>query len=60
MKFKRYPLRELKIFRKRSHSAKKPKGGTFGLPSYFGRIRIFCGSVRDSNPRSPASQTPEN
>ena len=37
---------------------KTAKGGPFGLPSIFGSIQI-CGLVRESNPRSPASQTPE-
>ena len=43
-----------------SHGAEKTaKGGPFGLPSTFGRLKV-CGLVRDSNPRSPASQPPEN
>ena len=39
---------------------KKSKGGPFGLHSTFGSIKKFCGLLRNSNPRSPASQTPEN
>ena len=35
---------------------KNPKGGPFGLPSAFENIKKTCGSVRDSNPRSPASE----
>ena len=42
--------------KKKSHSAEKnPKGGPFGLASTFGSIKT-CGLVRESNPRSPASQ----
>ena len=49
-----------KIFGKKLHSAEKPKAGTlWELPSTLARMKI-CGLVRDSNPRSPASQASEN
>ena len=52
-----YPLIEFKNFPKKvALYRKNPKGGPFGLPSSFGSIRNFCGLVRDSNPRSPASK----
>ena len=55
------PFERTEQFSEKSHSAEKnPKAVPFGLPSTFGSIRKFCGLVRDSNPRSPASQTPEN
>ena len=49
-----------KIFKKSGIVPKKNKRGPFGLPSTFGSILKFCGLERDSNPRSPASQTQEN
>ena len=55
-----YPLIEFKTLRKKLHSAKKPKGGPFGLHFIFGLKRKFCDLARDSNQRSRASQTPDN
>ena len=40
--------------------SKKNLEGPFDLQSTFGSMRKFCGLVRVSNPRSPASRTPEN
>ena len=55
-KCKGYPLIEFENFRKKvAQCRKKPKGGPFGLASTFGSIKN-CGLVRESNPRSPASQ----
>ena len=44
-----------------SNSARKKnsKEGPFGLHYTFEALKI-CDLVRESNPRSPASQTPEN
>ena len=58
--FKGVPFYRFQTFSEKCRIApKKRKEGLFGLPSIFGCIKI-CGLVRDSNPRSPASQTPEN
>ena len=56
-----YPLIESENFRKKSHTAenktnKNETKKTFGLASTFGSIKKICGLVRESNPRSPASQ----
>ena len=54
-KCKGYPLIKFENFRKKSHSAEKnPKGGPFGITCTFGSIKKIYGSVRESNPRSPA------
>ena len=43
-----------------SHSAeKKPQRGPFGLHYIFEALK-FCDLVGESNPRSPATQIPEN
>ena len=50
------PFDKIRYFSKKSHSAEKnPKRGPFGLASTFESIKN-CGLVRESNPRSPASQ----
>ena len=59
-KFKGVPFDRIQKFSEKCRKVpKKPQRGPFGLPSTFGSIKI-CGLVRDSNPRSSASQTPEN
>ena len=51
-----YPLIEFENFEKKSRSAeKKPKGTLWSL-LYFWKHKQICGLVRESNPRSPASQ----
>ena len=56
-KCKRVPFDRIRKFSKKSRIVpKKPTGGgAFGLASTFGSIKK-CGLVRESNPRSPASQ----
>ena len=52
-----YPLIEFENFRRKSHSGeKKPQGGTLWSRLYFWKHKQICGLVRESNPRSPASQ----
>ena len=41
---------------KQKNQTKKGNEKTFGLASTFGSIKNICGLVRESNPRSPASQ----
>ena len=45
-----------KIFEKSRIVPKKPKGRTLWSRLYFWKHKKICGSVRESNPRSPASQ----
>ena len=49
------PVIEFDNFRKKSHSAKKTQRGTLWSRPYFWKHKK-CGLVRESNPRSPASQ----
>ena len=59
-KFKGVPFDKIQKFSEKCRIVlKNRKGGPFGLPSTFGSIKM-CGLVRDSNPRFPVSQTPEN
>ena len=51
-----YPLIEFENFQKKSHSAeKKLKGDPLVSPLFLEALKK-CGLVRESNPRSPASQ----
>ena len=53
-----YPLIESEIFEKKSHSAeKKPKGDPLVSPAVLLEAQKYYGLVRESNPRSPASET---
>ena len=55
-KCKGVPFDRIRLFSKKvALCRKKTKGGPFSLASTFGSIKI-CGLVRESNPRSPASQ----
>ena len=47
---------ETKYFKKSETAEKKSKKGPFGIHSTFAN-RKNLGLVRDSNPRSPASET---
>ena len=58
-KCKEYPLIEVKNVREKSRIApKKTQRGTLWSRLYFWKHKKIV--VRESNPRSPASQTPEN